>query len=134
MGRRIARDAADTLKKVALELGGKSSFVICADANLDKDIPELVSAVFTITSAQICIAPSRLLVESSIKDKVCELLAAAISGIRVGNGFDPASQMGPLTTAEQYEKVLSYVEMGKKRNLDRTGSHSVNIDFLCGQL
>lgn len=124
-GRRIARDAADTLKKIVLELGGKSPFVICADANLDKAIPELVSAVFTTTSGQICTAPSRLVVESSIKNEVCVRLTDAIRDIRVGSGFDPESQMGPLTTAEQYEKVLSYVEMGKKEGTLIAGGEPV---------
>lgn len=113
-GKQITRDAADTVKKIALELGGKSPFVICSDANLEKAIPELVSAVFTTTCGQICTAPSRLLVESSLKQEVCERLKDAIANIRIGNGMDPQSQMGAISTRSQYEKVLSYIEMGKK--------------------
>lgn len=113
-GRRIARDAADTVKKVALELGGKSPFVICADANLDKAVATLVSAVFTTTSGQICTAPSRLLVEESIKDDVCARLSQAIGGLKVGSGLDPDSQVGAITTRDQYEKVLSFIETGKR--------------------
>jgi len=112
-GRQIVRDSADSLKKVALELGGKSPYVICADANLDKAIPELVSAVFTTTSGQICTAPSRLVVEGSISAEVMQRLTVAISGIRVGNGFDPKSQMGPLSTAEQFTKVERFVAEGR---------------------
>lgn len=113
-GKQISRDAADTVKKIALELGGKSPFVICSDANLEKAIPELVSAVFTTTSGQICTAPSRLLVETSIKQEVCERLKDAIANLRVGNGMDPQSQMGAITTRSQYEKVLSFIEAGKR--------------------
>lgn len=113
-GKQISRDAADTVKKIALELGGKSAFVICSDANLDKAIPELVSAIFTTTCGQICTAPSRLLVESSLKEVVCERLKAAIEGLRVGNGMDPQSQMGAITTRDQYEKILACIEAGKK--------------------
>lgn len=111
-GRRIIRDAADSLKKIALELGGKSPYVVCADANLDKAVPELVSAVFTTTSGQICTAPSRLVVEESIGAEVLQRLKDAISEIRVGNGFDPNSHMGPLSTQEQYVKVQQYIERG----------------------
>lgn len=112
-GRRIVRDSADSLKKIALELGGKSPYVVCADANLDKAIPELVSAVFTTTSGQICTAPSRLVVEDSISTEVSQRLTAAISGFRIGNGFDPKSQMGPLSTEEQFTKVERFIAEGR---------------------
>lgn len=113
-GRRIVRDSASSLKKIALELGGKSPYVVCADANLDKAIPELVSAVFTTTSGQICTAPSRLVVEESISQEVLRRLKESMSGIKVGNGFDPKSQMGPLSTREQFEKVTQYIQQGRK--------------------
>ena len=113
-GKGIARDAAPTVKKVALELGGKSPFVLCADADMDKAISTLVRFIFLTTCGQICTAPSRLLVESSVKKAVCERLAQAIDGIRVGPGLDPASQMGAITTRGQYEKILGFVELGKK--------------------
>lgn len=112
-GRRIVRDSADSLKKIALELGGKSPYIVCADANLDKAVPELVSAVFTTTSGQICTAPSRLVVEKSIRADVVRRLTDAIAGIKIGNGFDPDSQMGPLSTAEQFAKVQQYIEQGR---------------------
>lgn len=113
-GRCIVRDSADSLKKIALELGGKSPYVVCADANLDKAVAQLVSAVFTTTSGQICTAPSRLVVEESISAEVAQRLTDAISGITVGNGFDPKSQMGPLSTREQFEKVAKHIEQGRK--------------------
>ncbi len=113
-GKGIARDAAPTVKKVALELGGKSPFVLCADANMDKAIATLARFIFLTTCGQICTAPSRLLVESSVENEVCERLAQAIDGIKVGPGLDPASQMGAITTRDQYEKILDFVERGKR--------------------
>lgn len=129
-GRRIIRDSADSLKKISLELGGKSPYVVCADANLDKAIPELVSAVFTTTSGQICTAPSRLVVEESIRAEVAQRLTEAISGIKVGNGFDPQSQMGPLSTREQFEKVAQHIEQGRKSATLLAGGEPVDAPDL----
>ena len=132
-GKQISRDAADTVKKVALELGGKSPFVICADANLDKAIPELVSAVFTTTSGQICTAPSRLLVEKPVRDEVIRRLQESISNLKVGNGMDPDSQVGAITTRDQYEKVLSYIEKGKRQaTLIAGGEPVADVDTRTG--
>lgn len=125
-GRRIIRDSADSMKKISLELGGKSPFVVCADANLDKAVPELISAVFTTTSGQICTAPSRLVVEESIRAEVTQRLVDAISGITLGNGFDPQSQMGPLSTREQFEKVAQHIEQGCKDATLLAGGKPVN--------
>ena len=113
-GKQISRDAADTVKKIALELGGKSPFVLCADADMEKAIATLVRSIFTTTSGQICTAPSRLLVEASAKQDVCQRLSQAIAGLKIGSGLDPESQMGAITTRDQYEKVLSFIDRGKK--------------------
>jgi betaine-aldehyde dehydrogenase len=113
-GRQIMRAAADTLKKVALELGGKSPMIVCGDANLDKAVPELVSAVFTTTSGQICTAPSRLVVEERIHNEVVARLRAAVASIRIGSGLEPGTQMGPLTTRSQLDKVLQYIAIGRR--------------------
>ncbi len=113
-GRSIMRDASQSLKKLSLELGGKSPMVVCDDADLDKAVPTLVSAIFTTTSGQICTAPSRLLVERGIEGELIERLKKAVSAIRIGDGFDRNSQMGPMTTRDQYEKVLSFVERGRR--------------------
>ena len=132
-GKQISRDAANTVKKIALELGGKSPFVICADANLDKAVPELVSAVFTTTCGQICTAPSRLLVESSIKGAVCQRLTDAIANLKVGSGMNPDSQMGAITTRDQYEKVLAFIETGKREATLIAGNQPVtNVDTSVG--
>jgi betaine-aldehyde dehydrogenase len=113
-GRGLMRDAAPTLKKLSLELGGKSPMVICDDANLDKAIPELVSGIFTTTAGQICTAPSRVVVQRSIYEEVVKRLQAAVRAIRVGNGLDSGVQMGPLATRSQFDKVVSYIDLGRR--------------------
>jgi len=124
-GKGIARDAAPTVKKVALELGGKSPFVVCADADMDKAVSTLARFIFLTTCGQICTAPSRLLVESSVEKAVCGRLAEAIDGIKVGPGLDPASQMGAITTRGQYEKILGFIELGKKEAVLMAGGEPV---------
>ncbi len=111
-GIRVMKRAAEGLRKVALELGGKAPNVVFADANLDKALAGAENAIFT-TCGQICTAGSRLLVEDSIHDELVERLAANTNGLRVGDGLDPSSQLGPLASAAQRDKVLGYVERGK---------------------
>jgi betaine-aldehyde dehydrogenase len=114
-GRSVARDAAETFKKISLELGGKSPMVVCADANLDRAVTELVRAGLTTTSGQICTAPSRLLVEESIHGEVLDRLRKIVAELRIGSGLSPETQVGPLSTLSQHEKVLSYIELGRKQ-------------------
>jgi betaine-aldehyde dehydrogenase len=111
-GIRVMKRAAEGLRKVALELGGKAPNVVFADANLDKALAGTENAIFT-TCGQICTAGSRLLVEDSIRDEFVERLAAITNALRVGDGLDPSSQLGPLASAAQRDKVLEYVERGK---------------------
>lgn len=111
-GIRVMKRAADGLRKVALELGGKAPNVVFADANLGKALAGAGNAIFT-TCGQICTAGSRLLVEDSIHDEFLGQLAAHADALRVGDGLDPSSQLGPLASAAQRDKVLEYVERGK---------------------
>jgi len=111
-GIRVMKRAADGLRKVALELGGKAPNVVFADANLDKALAGAENAIFT-TCGQICTAGSRLIVEDSIHDELLERLAANTAGLRVGDGLDPSTQLGPLASAAQRDKVLEYVGRGK---------------------
>lgn len=113
-GQRILRDAAATFKKVVLELGGKSPFVICADADIKKAAGELASAIFTTTSGQICTAPSRAVVEESCLEELVEHLREIVAGITLGDGFDEKTSMGPLTTREQYNKVVHYINEARR--------------------
>lgn len=111
-GIRVMKRAAEGLRKVALELGGKAPNLVFADAKLDKALAGAENAIFT-TCGQICTAGSRLLVEDAIYDEFLERLAANTSGLRVGDGLDPSSQLGPVASRPQRDKVLDYVAHGK---------------------
>jgi acyl-CoA reductase-like NAD-dependent aldehyde dehydrogenase len=107
-GRSVMRAAAGTLKRLTLELGGKSANVIFADADLEQAAAEAPEAVFG-NAGQDCCARSRLLVERSCFDRFLELFAAAASSFTVGPVADPATRMGPLISAAQREQVGSFV-------------------------
>ncbi len=111
VGKLILHAAAGNLKKVSLELGGKSPNVIFADVDLDSAIAGAASAIF-FNHGQCCCAGSRLFIESSIFDKVVEGVSARAEKIRVGPGMDKSTDMGPLVSAEQLNRVCSYLESG----------------------
>jgi acyl-CoA reductase-like NAD-dependent aldehyde dehydrogenase len=108
VGRRIAAGAAETIKRVTLELGGKSANIVYADADLEKAARSAPSAVFG-NAGQDCCARSRILVERSAIDRFMEVLEEAVEAIRVGDPLDDATEMGPLISADQRETVSSYV-------------------------
>jgi acyl-CoA reductase-like NAD-dependent aldehyde dehydrogenase len=108
VGRRIAARAAETVKRVTLELGGKSANVIFADADLEKAAAEAPMAVFG-NAGQDCCARSRILVERSALDSFMSALEEAVEAIKVGDPLDDATEMGPLISADQREAVSSYV-------------------------
>lgn len=110
-GQDILRASAGNLKRVTLELGGKSPQIVCADADLDAIVPTVALAAFA-NSGQICIAGSRVLVERSIEAELIERLAAYASSLRVGPGVDPETQIGPMVSQRQFDKVRSYVDAG----------------------
>ena len=109
VGRSIMRGAAATLKRVTLELGGKSANVVFADADLERAAAAAPYAVFD-NAGQDCCARSRILVQRSAYDRFLELLVAATRGVRVGDPADPATEMGPLISAAHRETVASFVE------------------------
>ncbi len=111
VGKLIVQAAAGNLKKVSLELGGKSPNVVYADADMDQAIPGAASAIF-FNQGQCCCAGSRLFVEESAFDRVVEGVAKEASKIRVGPGLDPSSDMGPLVSQEQLNRVCGYLESG----------------------
>ncbi|HYA73116.1 MAG TPA: aldehyde dehydrogenase family protein [Roseiarcus sp.] len=111
-GQSIVRASAGNLKRVSLELGGKSPVIVCADADLEKAIPVAAMAVFA-NSGQICIAGSRLLVERSIHDAFVERLSAFARALRVGDGADPSTEIGPLISLRQLERVEGFLDSGK---------------------
>ena len=111
VGRGIAAAAAGTIKRVTLELGGKSANIVFADADLDAAAVAAPSAVFG-NAGQDCCARSRILVELGALDPFMAALENAIRGMRVGDPLDEDTQMGPLISADQREKVRSYVDDG----------------------
>jgi acyl-CoA reductase-like NAD-dependent aldehyde dehydrogenase len=109
VGRGVMAGAAQTIKRVTLELGGKSANIVFADADLGAAASAAPPAVFG-NAGQDCCARSRILVERSVHDRFLELLVAATGGVRVGQPEDEATEMGPLISEEQREKVSSYVD------------------------
>jgi betaine-aldehyde dehydrogenase len=109
VGRQVMKGAADTIKRVTLELGGKSANVVFADADLEAAAASAPYAVFG-NAGQDCCARSRILVERSAFDRFLELLVGATKEIRVGDPEDAKTEMGPLVSAGQRESVSSYVD------------------------
>ncbi|TCU58510.1 aldehyde dehydrogenase (acceptor) [Novosphingobium sp. PhB57] len=109
VGEKIIKAAAPTMKRVTVELGGKSPNIVFADADLDKAVPAAAMAVFA-NSGQICSAGTRLFVQSSIREEFMERLAAFTRTIRVGDPLDPQTQIGPVVSAPQMDKILGYIE------------------------
>jgi acyl-CoA reductase-like NAD-dependent aldehyde dehydrogenase len=109
VGQQVMRGAAGTIKRVTLELGGKSANVVFADADLEKAAASAPYAVFD-NAGQDCCARSRILVERSAYDRFAELLVDATRGVRVGDPEDDATEMGPLISAAHRETVASFVD------------------------
>jgi phenylacetaldehyde dehydrogenase len=112
VGREILKAAAGNLKKVSLELGGKSPNVVFADADLETAIPGAANGIF-FNQGEVCTAGSRLYIQKAVFDEVLSGLSDVAAGIRLGPGLDPSTEMGPLVSAEQLERVSGYVEAGK---------------------
>ena len=112
-GRIINQQAAKNFKHVSLELGGKSPNIVFEDANLDDAVNGVVSGIFAATG-QTCIAGSRLLVQESIHDAFVEKLTALAKTARMGDPMSAETQVGPITTRQQYDKVLSYINIAKR--------------------
>jgi acyl-CoA reductase-like NAD-dependent aldehyde dehydrogenase len=109
VGQAVMRGAAGTIKRVTLELGGKSANVVFADADLERAAAAAPYAVFD-NAGQDCCARSRILVEVSVYDRFAELLVAATRGVKVGDPEDDATEMGPLVSAAHREQVASFVD------------------------
>ena len=111
-GRKIASAALGNLKKVTLELGGKSPCIVFADADFDVAVEFAMFAIFA-GQGEVCSAGSRLILEKKIADKFLARLAEASSKIVVGDGLAPETEMGPLITRQHLERVLDFIEIGK---------------------
>ncbi|ABK05119.1 aldehyde dehydrogenase (acceptor) [Arthrobacter sp. FB24] len=110
-GKTIAASAAATVKKVALELGGKNPNIIFADADFDAALDNALNAAF-VHSGQVCSAGSRLIVEESIAERFVDELVRRAEQIRLGGPFDPDAETGPLISAAHRDKVTAYVDKG----------------------
>lgn len=113
VGRKIIEASAATMKKVTVELGGKSPFIIFPDADLGKAVQTAIVG-FTGNSGQACTAGTRIFVHKEIYDEVAEKISQGIGTLKIGGGWDPETQMGPITNEKQFEKILSYMEIGKE--------------------
>lgn len=113
VGRIILKAAAGNLKKVSLELGGKSPFIIFPDADLQRAIPAAAFAAFFL-QGQNCMCGSRLFVHQSIYDQVIEGVAAFAKGMKIGNGLDVATNIGPLISSEQLNRVQGFITAGQE--------------------
>jgi aldehyde dehydrogenase (NAD+) len=113
VGRSLVRAAASNLKKVSLELGGKSPNIVFADADLEAALKGVFMGVF-FCQGEICSAGSRVFVEESIYDSFVSRLAEMAKGVRLGHGLDPDTKMGPLVSRGQQERVLNYIRIGQE--------------------
>jgi betaine-aldehyde dehydrogenase len=113
VGRRIGALAAESIKRVTLELGGKSANIVFADADLEKAAASAPMAVFG-NAGQDCCARSRILVERSAVDRFMAALERSVKAVRVGDPLDDKTEMGPLISADHRSKVAAYLEDGAK--------------------
>jgi aldehyde dehydrogenase (NAD+) len=112
VGQNIIRNGADTLKHTTMELGGKSPNIIFADANVDAAVQTAFWGIFW-NKGEVCVAGSRLLVERPIYDEVVEKLSKMAKDAVLGDPLDPKTQVGPIASKAEYDKVLKYIDAGK---------------------
>jgi (Z)-2-((N-methylformamido)methylene)-5-hydroxybutyrolactone dehydrogenase len=112
-GRRVYLAAADSFKRVSLELGGKSPHIIFDDADLDKAANGVITGIFS-AGGQTCMAGSRLLLQESIHDEFVERLLKIVRAAKVGDPADANTEVGPVATRPQFEKVMNYIDIAKK--------------------
>ena len=113
VGREIQREAAGTLKRVSLELGGKSPNIVFSDADVPSAVQGALLGVF-FNQGQVCCAGTRLFVEQKMHDEFVDTLASAATTMKQGSGLDPDAKIGPLVSEEQLKRVTGYLDIGKK--------------------
>ncbi|TFH22130.1 MAG: aldehyde dehydrogenase family protein, partial [Myxococcales bacterium] len=112
VGKLIQREAAGTLKRVSLELGGKAPNIVFADADLEAAVQGAIGGIF-FNQGEVCCAGSRLFVEKSVHDEFVATLAEHAANINVGNPLDESCQMGAQVSDEQFQKILGYIDAGR---------------------
>jgi aldehyde dehydrogenase (NAD+) len=110
-GREIIKASATNMKRIQLELGGKSPDIVFADADLDKAVPGVAMGVYN-NSGQICFAGTRIFVQRSIQEQFVERLSAYSKSLKIGDPQDPDTKLGPLISQRQLDRVLGYVNQG----------------------
>ncbi len=113
VGKQILSDARHNLKKVTLELGGKSPVIVMGDADMEAAIGGAANAIF-FNAGQVCVAGSRIYAHRSVFDQLVEGVSAAANALKLGHGLSADTQCGPLVSKKQQSQVLSYIEQGKK--------------------
>ena len=117
VGQVIMREAASTLKRVTLELGGKSPNIVFADCDLDTAVAQSHNALYW-NQGQVCASGSRLFVEDAVYDQVVERIAQRNRQYKVGDPFDPETEQGPQVDRVQFDKVMRYIELGKQQGAE----------------
>ncbi len=120
VGRKIVQASANDLKKVSLELGGKSPNIVLGDADIDTAIAGAANAIF-FNHGQCCAAGSRLFVQENIYDQVIEGVAEYAKKIKLGPGLDPSTEMGPVVSKDQFTRVSEYLDIGSKEGARAMG-------------
>jgi len=113
IGKKIMQNASSNIKKVCLELGGKSANIVFSDTDIDTVVGGALSAIF-MNQGQMCVAGSRLLIEDKIYDEFVKRLVERTKNLKVGDNLDHATDMGPMISKEQRDTVLEYINIGKK--------------------
>lgn len=128
VGKEIMRGAADTLKRVTLELGGKSPNIVFADSDLDGAVKGAITGIF-YGKGECCNAGSRLFVESKVRDEFMEKLLARVRKLQPGDPLDPKCRLGAVVSQEQMQNVLGYIEAGKKEGARlAAGGNRASVD------
>ncbi len=128
VGKEIMRSAADTLKRVTLELGGKSPNIVFADSDIDNAVKGAINGIF-YGKGEVCNAGSRLFVENKVRDEFLEKLVGRAKKMQPADPLDPKTRLGAIVSQEQMQTVLSYVEAGKKEGAKLiAGGNRVSVD------
>jgi aldehyde dehydrogenase (NAD+) len=128
VGQEIMRNAADSMKRLTLELGGKSPNIVFADADIDNAVKGAITGIF-YGKGEVCNAGSRLFVESKVQDEFLEKLVARAKKMQPADPLDPKTRMGAIVSQQQMQSVLGYIEAGKKEGAKLiTGGNRVSVD------
>jgi betaine-aldehyde dehydrogenase len=126
-GKAIVKSAADTMKRTTMELGGKNPNLVFADVDVEAAVDGALFGAFA-NQGEVCSAGSRLLVQKTIYDKMCAALAEKVKRVKIGDPLSRDTKMGPLVTAEHRDRVMQYIEIGKKEARLLCGGNAVKGD------